>query len=280
MARRIGNANKLQVRPGMSLLEVIVSTAIFFLSLVAIYGLLEVSQRSGVRARQRGQSLRICQARLAELVAGVIPLESSDGTDEQATDYQWQITVEPDGDSSGSLMKATAIAFHKNEPRDSRVALTQIVLDPLYVGSLMDAVPSGGTATEEPGSTGTDDPSASASGGSSGTAGASASTGTAGGASSAGRSSSSGSSGSASRSSSSGSGSASRSSSSGSSGSASRSSSTGTNGSGSSSSGGSSSRSTTPSAPSTGGLSGGSGSMSGSSSGPSSGSGGSTRGGR
>lgn len=257
MARRIGNANKLQVRPGMSLLEVIVSTAIFFLSLVAIYGLLEVSQRSGVRARQRGQSLRICQARLAELVAGVIPLESSDGTDEQATDYQWQITVEPDGDSSGSLMKATAIAFHKNEPRDSRVALTQIVLDPLYVGSLMDAVPSGGTATEEPGSTGTDDPSASASGGSSGTAGASASTGAAGGASSAGRSGSSGGSGSASRSSS-----------------------TGTNGSGSSSSGGSSSRSTTPSAPSTGGLSGGSGSMSGSSSGPSSGSGGSTRGGR
>ncbi len=257
MARRIGNANKLQVRPGMSLLEVIVSTAIFFLSLVAIYGLLEVSQRSGVRARQRGQSLRICQARLAELVAGVIPLESSDGTDEQATDYQWQVTVEPDGDSSGSLMKATAIAFHKNEPRDSRVALTQIVLDPLYVGSLMDAVPSGGTATEEPGSTGTDDPSASASGGSSGTAGASASTGAVGGASSAGRSGSSGGSGSASRSSS-----------------------TGTNGSGSSSSGGSSSRSTTPSAPSTGGLSGGSGSMSGSSSGPSSGSGGSTRGGR
>lgn len=257
MARRIGNANKLQVRPGMSLLEVIVSTAIFFLSLVAIYGLLEVSQRSGVRARQRGQSLRICQARLAELVAGVIPLESSDGTDEQATDYQWQVTVEPDGDSSGSLMKATAIAFHKNEPRDSRVALTQIVLDPIFVGSLMDAVPSGGTATEEPGSTGTDDPSASASGGSSGTAGASASTGAAGGASSAGRSGSSGGSGSASRSSS-----------------------TGTNGSGSSSSGGSSSRSTTPSAPSTGGLSGGSGSMSGSSSGPSSGSGGSTRGGR
>ena len=257
MARRIGNANKLQVRPGMSLLEVIVSTAIFFLSLVAIYGLLEVSQRSGVRARQRGQSLRICQARLAELVAGVIPLESSDGTDEQATDYQWQVTVEPDGDSSGSLMKATAIAFHKNEPRDSRVALTQIVLDPLFVGSLMDAVPSGGTATEEPGSTGTDDPSASASGGSSGTAGASASTGAAGGASSAGRSGSSAGSGSASRSSS-----------------------TGTNGSGSSSSGGSSSRSTTPSAPSTGGLSGGSGSMSGSSSGPSSGSGGSTRGGR
>ena len=257
MARRIGNANKLQVRPGMSLLEVIVSTAIFFLSLVAIYGLLEVSQRSGVRARQRGQSLRICQARLAELVAGVIPLESSDGTDEQATDYQWQVTVEPDGDSSGSLMKATAIAFHKNEPRDSRVALTQIVLDPLFVGSLMDAVPSGGTATEEPGSTGTDDPSASASGGSSGTAGASASTGAAGGASSAGRSGSSGGSGSASRSSS-----------------------TGTNGSGSSSSGGSSSRSTTPSAPSTGGLSGGSGSMSGSSSGPSSGSGGSPRGGR
>ena len=264
MARRIGNANKLQVRPGMSLLEVIVSTAIFFLSLVAIYGLLEVSQRSGVRARQRGQSLRICQARLAELVAGVIPLESSDGTDEQATDYLWQLTVEPDGDSTGSLMKATAIAFHKNEPRDSRVALTQIILDPLYVGSLMDAVPNGGTASEEPGSTGTDDPSASASGASSGTAGASASTGSAGGASSAGRTSGSSGSGSSSRSSSSGAGSSAGTKSSGS----------------SSSSGGGSSRTSTPSAPSTGGLSGGSGSTSGSSGGTSSGIGGSPRGGR
>ena len=53
-----------QKRAGLSLLEVIVSTAIFFLSIIAIYGLLDMGQRDGENARQRGQALRIAQARL------------------------------------------------------------------------------------------------------------------------------------------------------------------------------------------------------------------------
>lgn len=142
-------------RRGMSLLELIVSTAIFFLSLVAIYGLLDISQRSGVRAKQRGQALRVCQARLAELVAGVLPLESTDGTDELATDYQWQISVETEPDAAGALVKATVVAFQANEPRDSRVSLTQIMMDPSFIGSLMDAVPDSAASTTDD-STGTD----------------------------------------------------------------------------------------------------------------------------
>lgn len=253
MARRGVTSPGVHVRRGMSLLEVIVSTAIFFLSLVAIYGLLEVSQRSGVRARQRGQALRVCQARLAELVAGVLPLESADGTDEQAPDYQWQITIDPEGDSGGSLMKATAVAFYKNEPRDSRVALTQIILDPLFVGSLMDAVPNGGAASEEPGSTGTEDSSASASGGSTASSGSSTSSG---GAAAASKTSGSGASGSVPRSSSASSGSAG--------------SSAGSKTGGGTSSGTSSSKSTLPTIPSSGS----------SGSGSTSGGGSTTRGGR
>lgn len=161
-------------RKGMSLLELIVSTAIFFLSLVAIYSLLDISQRSGIRARQRGQALRVCQARLAELTAGVLPLESANGNDEQAADYQWQISIENQSDAGGTLVKATVVAFHANEPRDSRVSLTQILLDPSFVGSLMDAVPDPALASamEEP----TD-----ASSGSSGTSAGSSSTGGSGG---------------------------------------------------------------------------------------------------
>lgn len=156
-------------RQGMSLLELIVSTAIFFLSLVAIYGLLDISQRSGVRAKQRGQALRVCQARLAELVAGVLPLESADGTDDLATDYQWQISVENEPDAAGALVKATVVAFQANEPRDSRVSLTQIMMDPSFVGSLMDAVPDSAAASSTDDSSGTDTSSSgsSATGGSS-----------------------------------------------------------------------------------------------------------------
>jgi len=177
---------RLARRKGMSLLELIVSTAIFFLSLVAIYSLLDISQRSGIRARQRGQALRVCQARLAELTAGVLPLESGNGNDEQAADYQWQISIENQADAGGTLVKATVVAFHANEPRDSRVSLTQILLDPAFVGSLMDAVPDPALAssTEEP-----TDASAGSSGASAGSSSAGGTGGSGGGSASGGSSS-------------------------------------------------------------------------------------------
>jgi len=178
--------SRLARRKGMSLLELIVSTAIFFLSLVAIYSLLDISQRSGIRARQRGQALRVCQARLAELTAGVLPLESANGNDEQAADYQWQISIENQSDAGGTLVKATVVAFHANEPRDSRVSLTQILLDPSFVGSLMDAVPDPALAStmEEP-----TDASAGSSGASAGASSTGGSGGSGGGGSSGGSSS-------------------------------------------------------------------------------------------
>lgn len=165
---------KADPRRGMSLLELIVSTAIFFLSLVAIYGLLDISQRSGIRAKQRGQALRVCQARLAELVAGVLPLETADGSDELAQDYQWQISVENEAVGAGALVKATVVAFHTNEPRDSRVSLTQIMMDPAFVGSLMDAVPDPALASAAEDAAMTEDSSSGSSstgGSSSGTSG-------------------------------------------------------------------------------------------------------------
>lgn len=257
-------------RRGMSLLELIVSTAIFFLSLVAIYGLLDISQRSGVRAKQRGQALRVCQARLAELVAGVLPLESADGTDDQASDYQYQISVESEPDAAGALVKATVVAFQANEPRDSRVSLTQILMDPSFIGSLMDAVPDSAAASTTDDSGGTD--SASSDSSSSGSSSQSSGGGTAPKSSSASSSRGGTSSGSSSRGGTTGSGSSSGSSGRGgtttggsaSSGSSGRGGTTGTGGTSSGSSGGSAGSGTGGGSSSSGGGSSGGGSRGGS----------------
>jgi Tfp pilus assembly protein PilV len=139
-----------QKRTGLSLLEVIVSTAIFFLSIIAIYGLLDMGQRNGENARQRGQALRIAEARIAEAAAGVVALESASGDESACPGYQWEISCEPFGETAG-LVKVTARSFHRSEPKRSLVAISQVVLDPNLQGSLMDGVPppSEDTATEE-----------------------------------------------------------------------------------------------------------------------------------
>jgi len=181
-----------QKRAGLSLLEVIVSTAIFFLSIIAIYGLLDMGQRDGENARQRGQALRIAQARLAEASAGVLALESASAEESACPGYQWEIACEPFGDQAG-LVKVTARSFHKSEPKRSLVSISQVVMDSTLVGSLMDGVPppSDDTATE-------DSESSSASSGSS-SSGSSSGTGTSSsGSSSSGSGSSLGSSGSSS----------------------------------------------------------------------------------
>ena len=139
-----------QKRAGLSLLEVIVSTAIFFLSIIAIYGLLDMGQRDGENARQRGQALRIAQARLAEASAGVLALESASAEESACPGYQWEIACEPFGDQAG-LVKVTARSFHKSEPKRSLVSISQVVMDSTLAGSLMDGVPplSDDTATED-----------------------------------------------------------------------------------------------------------------------------------
>lgn len=139
-----------QKRKGLSLLEVIVSTAIFFLSVIAIYGLLDMGQRNGENARQRGQALRIAEARLAEAAAGVLALESASGEESACPGYQWEISCESFGNLAG-LMKVTARSFHKNEPQRSLVSVSQLVLDTTLQGSLMDGVPppSDDSATED-----------------------------------------------------------------------------------------------------------------------------------
>jgi Tfp pilus assembly protein PilV len=171
-----------QKRTGLSLLEVIVSTAIFFLSIIAIYGLLDMGQRNGENARQRGQALRIAEARIAETAAGVVALESASGDESACPGYQWEISCEPFGETAG-LVKVTARSFHRSEPKRSLVAISQVVLDPNLQGSLMDGVPppSEDTATEE-GSMADSTASSSSSG--TGTSGASGASGASGGAAS------------------------------------------------------------------------------------------------
>ncbi|HMP59380.1 MAG TPA: prepilin-type N-terminal cleavage/methylation domain-containing protein [Gemmatales bacterium] len=81
-------------RRGMSLIEVLAGLAIFLFSIVVITQMVEQGSRAGLRAQQLTKAAMLAEARLSELSAGVVPMESS-GPESipLGNDQGWQLTV-------------------------------------------------------------------------------------------------------------------------------------------------------------------------------------------
>ena len=81
-------------RKGLSLLEVLLAMAILGLSLVSIGGLVQLGYRSATDAKLQTEAYVICDAKMAEVIAGVLPLESSGSqTVEENPDWVYSVEV-------------------------------------------------------------------------------------------------------------------------------------------------------------------------------------------
>ena len=80
------------LRSGISLLEVIIATVVLSVSAVMLVSIIGTADRNATRADERLRGQLICQNKLEELQAGMLPLESSDL---QPTAYypDWQYTI-------------------------------------------------------------------------------------------------------------------------------------------------------------------------------------------
>src|SRR5262245_42718619 len=81
-------------RPGLSLLEVIVATAIFLLSLAGLRQLISVAADQAMDVEMRSQAARLCHSKMAEVQAGLLPLITASETFEEDPDYTWNVDVE------------------------------------------------------------------------------------------------------------------------------------------------------------------------------------------
>jgi Tfp pilus assembly protein PilV len=126
----------------MSLLEVVVALAIFLFSLTALSQLVTFA---GERAREvsiRSRAARLCQTKLAEVLAGAVPLSAQEDTPfDEAPDYVWSVTA--DAGPATNLFLVTVTVSHP-EPNGYRIecSLNQMVLDPTVIGSTQDVPPS------------------------------------------------------------------------------------------------------------------------------------------
>jgi type II secretory pathway pseudopilin PulG len=142
-------------RPALTLMEVLVSLAIFLLSLAALTRLVTFAGERAQEAQYRSQATLHCLSQLAEVEAGSIALGSQGeqpvGDD---PDYEWSMDASQ-GQVAG-LWNVTVTVSRKFEGGPPiKVSLSKLVLDPSAVGSTQDSVPVNSSANSSSSSTGT-----------------------------------------------------------------------------------------------------------------------------
>lgn len=149
-------------RRGLTLFEVIVAMAIFMISIGAIYQLITFGRDRALDVRMQTRTSMRCQSKLAEVIVGAVPLESTGGYSsfDDDKDLQWSLSVDSVG-FDGAMQVKVSVKADLPDGRTVESHLAQIVLDPSIRGSTLDPPPQtalAGNATKdaaEPSTSGT-----------------------------------------------------------------------------------------------------------------------------
>lgn len=146
-------------RHGLTLLEVLVSVAIFLGSLTAIMQLLNTGQQAEVSARLQSEAVLRCDSKMAEIVAGIEkPVSSADGTflDDEPGNWKWSVDVA--SGTATSLLKITVTVEHLPDGKNPNAAftLTRYMRDPqLFIDAALSASESTSGSSSSGGSSST-----------------------------------------------------------------------------------------------------------------------------
>lgn len=121
-------------RPGFSLLEVVLASAIFLIALVGLTQLLSVSSQQAIEIQRMNRAAQILQSKLNEVVAGVEPLTSTgEAAVDDDPDWVWSMTAEPQSET-GLYRVTITVSFARDAAASWSV--TQLVLDPAQRGGI------------------------------------------------------------------------------------------------------------------------------------------------
>ena len=105
-------------RPGMSLIEVLLALTIMLISLAAIGQLVGIGTERGLEAQFQTRGTRLAQAKMAEVEAGVIPIDSGgEGGFESTDDAAWTWAVESQPAGPPNLFLVTVHVTRDNRGR-------------------------------------------------------------------------------------------------------------------------------------------------------------------
>ncbi len=147
--------HKRGVRRALTLLEVVIALAIFLLAMTVFSQMLLRNGEITRDIQRQNLATRLCQSKLAEVVAGVVPLTSQDAVAfDEEPDYSW--SLEANAGSVTGIWNVTVTVTRTDSDTDNPIqcSLTEMLLDPSIIGSTQDAPnPSGTTTASSGGST-------------------------------------------------------------------------------------------------------------------------------
>lgn len=126
-------------RPGLSLVEVLLSLAILIIALTAINSLVELGSRQGAQSRAAVRGTRLAQSKMAEVEAGAVALDSEATGQFEGDDAGWTYTVTPTTGGPPNLYAVTVKVSRDAGGRPFEVVLTQMIFDPTKTGSAAQA---------------------------------------------------------------------------------------------------------------------------------------------
>lgn len=120
-------------RRGISLLEIVLSVAIFMLGFAGIVNSLEIGRRAEVGARLQSEAVIRCEAVMGEILCGAAEPSSSDGNrfeDDEIGNWSWSATVTDAGTTN--LLQVMVIVEHRPGGADPNASfsLVRFMRDP------------------------------------------------------------------------------------------------------------------------------------------------------
>jgi Tfp pilus assembly protein PilV len=126
----------------MSLLEVLTALAIFMLSVVVISQMVDAAAQTAQRAQRLSRAGLYAESKMAELIAGIEPLQNTSGQmlEEGGPGWTYSVQVEPESwtqvdlegtQVAGLNLVSVTVAFNNGRAMQAvEQTLTRVVLDP------------------------------------------------------------------------------------------------------------------------------------------------------
>ena len=118
---------QLRSRNGLSLLEIIISVAIFMASLAAIMEGLQIGRRSELSARLQSEAVLRSETVMGEILCGVNEASSAQGNpfdDDETGNWEWSAEVTEAGTTG--LLQVTVLVEHRPGGEEPNAAFTLV----------------------------------------------------------------------------------------------------------------------------------------------------------
>jgi len=136
IVRRRGPGRR-SVRRGISLIEVLLATAIFLMSIAALGILVRGGSEQATEAARTNLCSQLARSKMAELEAGVSDVTLSSGGSGEFADrpgYKWEV-ISTQSSVSSNAYDVTVRVWVESTVQSTEVSLSQVLLDPALMNN-------------------------------------------------------------------------------------------------------------------------------------------------